>query len=84
MPFPSTRIWPSLVLVATAIVVPLAAALGDGFGDGLAAAVEGEVPPQATASSAEVMAAVIKSLCMHPDTEPGYDEGATPASRTRR
>ena len=76
MPFPSTRICPdSLALVATAIVVPVAAGIGDGFGEGLDAAVGDDVPPQPTASRAEAIAPVIDSfVCMHPDTEPGYCE----------
>src|ERR1700682_5635680 len=77
MPFPSTRICPSLD-VATAIEVPVATGLGDGlgdgFGEGLEAAVDGDEPPQA-ASSADAMAPVIMSFNrMHPDTDPGYDD----------
>jgi hypothetical protein len=62
------------LLVATAIVVPDAAGLAIGLGDGLEAAVEGDEPPQAAASIANAMAPDIKSFdCMPPDTDPGYD-----------
>jgi hypothetical protein len=62
-----------LAFIATAIVAPLAAALGDGLAiglvDGLAPAVE-EVELPHAASSKE---AAINSLdFMHADTEPGY------------
>jgi len=56
-------------------VVPVAAEIGDGFGEGLEAAVGDDVPPQLTASSADAIAPVIDSFaCIHPDTEPGYGE----------
>src|SRR5882757_4982673 len=77
MPFSSTRKEPNLALVATAIFSPVAA----GLGDGLAAEVDGLLPPQAAASKTEATA---KSLdFMHTDTPEGY-ERATPASRTQR
>ncbi len=60
MPFPSTRIWPSFALVATAILVPVATGLGNGLAElaGLAVAVE-VVPPQAAASSAKAVMALV-------------------------
>jgi hypothetical protein len=62
------------LLVATAIVVPVAAGLATGLGEGLEVAVEGDEPPQAAASIADAMAPEIKSFdCMPRDTDPGYD-----------
>ena len=54
IPFPSTRIWPSLE-VATAIVAPVAAGLAAGLGKGLADGVYGKIPrsfPEWTAAVA--------------------------------
>src|ERR1700704_4265631 len=77
MPFSSTRIEPSLALVATAIFSPVAA----GLGDGLAAGVDGLLPPQAAASRTVARAKSFDFI--HPDTRTGY-ERAIPASRTQR
>src|SRR5882762_7411202 len=77
MPFSSTRIEPNLALVATAIFSPVAA----GLGDGLAAEVDGLLPPQAAASKTEATANSLDF--MPPDTPEGY-ERATPASRRQR
>jgi hypothetical protein len=62
------------MVVATAIVAAVPAGLVVGLGDGLAAAVDGELPPHAAASSATVAtAAVNKTLDRtHADTDPGY------------
>src|SRR3982074_267193 len=77
MPFSSTRIEPSLALVPTAIFSAVEAVLGEG----VAAEVDGLVPPQAAASRT---VATAKSFeFMHTDTPKGY-ERATPASRRRR
>src|SRR6267378_7089904 len=77
MPFSSTRNEPNLALVATAIFSPVAA----GLGDGLAAEVDGLLPPQAAASRT---VAIAKSFdFMHTDTPKGY-ERVTPASHRRR
>jgi hypothetical protein len=75
IPFPSTRIWPSLE-VATAIVAPVAAGLAAGLGDGLADAAGDALLPHAAASNAAVaMAAANNSLDRtHSDTDPGYGE----------
>ena len=61
-------------MVATLIVAAVAAELVAGLGDGLAATVEGELPPHAVATSAAVaMATANNSLDRtHPDTDPGY------------
>ena len=61
--------------VATAIVVPAAAGLAAGLADGVAAAVDDELLPHATASNANAaVAAVNKTLDRtYPDTEPGYE-----------
>ena len=73
LPAPSTRIWPSLALLATAIVVPFAAGLGDGCVDGLALAVDCAPLPQAATTRAPTTALVTTNLdCMHGDTEAGY------------
>jgi hypothetical protein len=71
----STRIEPSLALLATEILVPVATGLGDGAG--LAAAVEGDEPPQAAVTSAApITAYVARSFDRTPfDTEAGYEWG---------
>src|SRR6266852_8933786 len=73
LPAASTRIWPSLALLATAIVVPFATGLGDAGVDGLALAVDCAPLPQAATSSAAPIAPTTTNLdCMHGDTEGGY------------
>src|SRR5690242_7689126 len=77
MPLSSTRICPSFGLAAIAILIPVAAALGDGLDaavDGLEAAVDGLEPPQATTSNDMSDSAPATTVVprMHPDTDPGY------------
>ena len=60
-------------MVATAIVVPVAAGLGDGWVDGLALAVDCAPLPQAATIRAPTTAPAITNLdCIHRDTEAGY------------
>jgi len=66
------------------MVAPAAAGLGDVGTLGLALAVDCAELPQAAVSSAVTTAAVTNSLdCMHDNTEPGYEDSATRALRTR-
>jgi hypothetical protein len=69
MPLSSTRICPSLELLATATLVPAPAGLGEGF----APAVDG-LDPHAVVSIVitENAPAAISFLFMHPDTGSGY------------